>query len=69
MYYQKDIRLEETFVEIVRYTEAGPVWLHILDNTSSFTRRFQFRDAARLGWALLDGASQTGQPYPVKEGE
>ena len=69
MYYQKDIRLGDTYCEVVRYTEAGPVWLHLLDEKSTFTRRFPFRDAARLGWALLDGASATGQPYPVKEGE
>jgi hypothetical protein len=69
MYYQKDIRLGDTYCEVVRYTEAGPVWLHLLDEKSSFTHRFPFRDAARLGWALLDGSSSTGQPYPVKDGE
>jgi hypothetical protein len=69
MYYQKDIRLGDTYCEVVRYTEAGPVWLHLLDEKSSFTHRFPFRDAARLGWALLDGASSIGQPYPVKDGE
>jgi hypothetical protein len=69
MYYQKDLRLDDSYLEIVRYTEKGPVWLHLIDNKSSFTRSFPFRDAARLGWALLDGASSTGQPYPVKDGE
>jgi hypothetical protein len=69
MHYQKDIRLGDTFIEIVRYTEDGPVWLHLLDKNSSFTRSFPYRDAARLGWALLDGASEQGQPYPVKAGE
>jgi hypothetical protein len=67
MHYQKDITVDGTYVEIVRYTENGPVWLHILDAHSSFTRSFPFREAAKLGWALLDGASAHGQPYPVKE--
>jgi hypothetical protein len=69
MHYQKDLMIGDTMCEIVRYTEDGPVWLHLLDKNSSFTRSFPYRDAARLGWALLDGASQPGQPYPVKAGE
>ena len=69
MHYQKDMRLQETFVEIVRHTDAGPVWMHLLDKDSNYSHSFPFRDAARLGWALLDAASEQGQSYPVKEGE
>jgi hypothetical protein len=69
MYYQRDIRLDDSMLEVIRYTEDGPVWLHLIDKQSSFTRAFPFRDAAKVGWALLDGASAQGQPYPIKEGE
>lgn len=69
MHYQKDTILTDLFVDIVRYTENGPVWVHMNDKTSSWGRSFHYRDAARLGWALLDAATANGQPYPVKEGE
>ena len=69
MHYKKEIMFDGTYVLIVKYTENGPLLLHLLNKHSSFVHSFQFRDAARLGWALLDGATATAQPKPVKAGE
>ena len=69
MHYAKDHKLEELFVELTRYTDDGPIWLHLNDANTSWGRAFHYRDAARLGWALLDAATAKGEPYPVKEGE
>lgn len=69
MFYQKDYTFGGLLVEMTRYNDDGPIWLQITDTDTSFGRSFHYRDAARLGWALLDAATAKGEPYPVKEGE
>lgn len=69
MHYEKEIRLDEKVILIARYSEDGPVWLVLTDDKSIFTGSFHFRDAARLGWALLDAATAKSEPYSVKAGE